>query len=461
MTWRNKVTDKQIKTLQSVLIHIAQEEIPEKDINLWHSLQKNLSSSQLIKKRGTKMMFSRNSSKLKRNLSIRISVGVGLSLAIIAAVIFLTPERQVLAEAFKHLFMPFTADQFPKSSPGELIGPTEAPTFAVTLMPSSDHGAVATPGDSAGELVNESDDPCSIDPYGYACEVQHAENKAGFDALEFPSDPKNFIFEGVIKAEPGEIMMEYDVIGGGGFLYLSQGLGEFSSFTGLVPENDIEQVWVGTNRGEYVMGDWAIGGVYKEVTWVSCCRYRLRWTEGDRWFEIDKQASLGPVTNYMTREVMIEMGKNLVSHPVEATSPRMDHLSLAEASQQTTVPILSPSSIPQGFQFGYASYDKDLSKLVLKYYPNGDPMRGNAEMVIVETPLDKVNLAPGENGEELKGETVVIKDYPGIFFSSDPGNHILSWRTDTLKITLSVRSNQYYGAQFTKEQILEIARSMQ
>ena len=154
----------------------------------------------------------------------------------------------------------------------------------------------------------------------------------------------------------------------------------------------------------------------------------------------------------------------MVDQPSPTQSLRADYLtSLTEASQLTEFEILAPSILPDGFRFDYASYDKDLSQLRLTYTPGGtqgsEP--GAASILIIETPLDKLSLAPGVIGEELKGETVNINGYPGTYFSDNPYDHWLTWRTSSLKITLMVYSTkELYGGSFTKEQILEMGKSM-
>lgn len=283
---------------------------------------------------------------------------------------------------------------------------------------------------------------------------------AGFDAKEFPADPRGFHIQAVAQAKPGEIWLEYDVIGGGGYLYLSQGIGnEFSPFTGAVLESAIETVQVGDHVGEYVAGDYFYGGVLTETTWLPCCRFQLRWTDGEHWYELDKQSAMTQ-TDYMTRDVMIQMAMQLVDQPAPAKGPRADYLtSLAEATQLAEFTILAPTLLPDKFAFEYANYDKDLSQLRLIYTPPDG--QGIASVLIFETPINKVSLAPGDNGGEIKGEAVDVNGNPGVYFSDNPYSHVLTWQAGGIKITLWVYSSEiWYGGSFTKDQILEIGRSV-
>jgi hypothetical protein len=87
-------------------------------------------------------------------------------------------------------------------------------------------------------------------------------------------------------------------------------------------------------------------------------------------------------------------------------------------------------------------------------------MPGDADILIIETPLDKVFLAPSDNGENLNGEKVEINGYPAIYSPGGLMNHAITWQTNQLKITIGVVSSQAYGATFTREQILKIAESL-
>jgi hypothetical protein len=150
----------------------------------------------------------------------------------------------------------------------------------------------------------------------------------------------------------------------------------------------------------------------------------------------------------------------LVNEPNPVLEPRADHLtSLDEASRLASFTVAAPSLLPDGFVFEYAQYNADLSQLRLFYAPPGG--QGVASISIVETPLDKVSLAPDVNGEEIEGEAVDINGNPGIYFSNDPYSHALTWKSGEIEITMWVYSSEiWYGGSFTKEQILEIGRSV-
>jgi len=393
----------------------------------------------------------------ERKTSIRWLVAAATIIMVILAVwVISEPENNVLAQAWRNLFNTIEEEELPLPSSEQLATPTFAPAFAVTFTSSA-----ATPVPILTDPKPSNNKACDQDPYGYSCKVAQAEKRAGFDAREFPQDPDAFVFRNVVRAEPGIIMMEYDLIGGGGYLYFSQGTGnEFPSYSFGVPENAIEPVLVGMYPGEYVVGEYVVGGIYDTYTWLPAVRQRLRWLEDGKWYEIDDQSAT-PATEYITKEYMIQMALNLVYEPNADRTIREDYLtSLEQTAQLTEFNFLAPTILPRDFKFSYADYSTDESRLVLHYYPSGAEDKGIAEIKVVETLLDKVHLSPIWNGEDIIGETVDIQGITGIYFSDSPYNHIVTWATDTLKITLWVYSSDiWYGAAYTKEQVLEIAGS--
>lgn len=433
------------KRLKQILNQLGSKAFPD-SIDPWTPIQNRLAREQgslPIRKKTSHPLWTRH-----------LALGIGLTLLLFTVMIFISPGGQVLADAFKHLFRVAAAEQFPTPSASELATPTPEPTFSVTLMPAinTETAPILLPAPTG--TPQAALDICGFNTHvwGYACWITNAEKKAGFDAKEFPSAPKEFLFVEVSEANPGMIMLRYDLIGGGGYLYFTQGIGEQGFLSGPAKDSSIEAVMVGQNPGEYVMGDWVIGGQYTTYTWLPCCRTRLRWTEGDRWYELDKEASM-PQVDYMTRDVMIQMALSLVYHPDPIQAPRADYLtSLDEAERFAGFTILAPTVLPQAFTFWYASYDKDLSQLKLNYSTSNRERQG-VTMVIVETPLDKVSLNPGiKDWKKFEGEKVDVNGYPAIYFGDASGGG-LNWDTADLHITLA-------GEIGTREQMVEVGRSM-
>ncbi len=441
--------------LHSMLNHLAQKAALPGEIDLWPEIQVRLAAGKPFSQ-PRKPDMNHISAKNKRYWAAAFGA---LALVLAMALLFALPEGRALADAIRHLFRITSQEQLPKPSGEEIAAPTNVPTFMVTLAPAAAAASTPTPYPLPTSASVTMPDVCVPDLYAYACRIFWAEQSAGWDAKELPADPAGFVFKDVLIANPGEILLEYDMIGGGGYLMFSQGPGDhFPSFTGMAPESAIEEVQVGPFQGEYVVGDYAIGS-QSNAYWQSCCRLRLRWLESDRWFELDKEAS-APQVAYMTRDTMIQMALGLVDRPAPAQRLNPDYLaSPDQAAQVAGFAVATPAVLPEGFVFKYASFNKDLSQLRLNYGPPGDA--GVASILIVETPLDKVPLSPGDNGEALKGETVDINGSSAIYFSDSAYNHALTWQAAGLKITLWVSSSETgYGGGFIRAQVLGIARSL-
>jgi hypothetical protein len=456
------------KRIRLILEQLGQQAFPD-DIDPWTPIQNRLEQHSATRDNKQTPTFP-----LQRRLSRqRMAISTLAGFVIIAVLVLFSLVGEALADNLRHLFQPVSADELPTLSSELLATPTFAPTFVVTLSsvqevspqgksPPSPMEAIpeTTTSDAISQVPNNSLNACHTDPYGYTCQIDKAERITGFDAREFPADPPEFRFSKVY-AEPGYISIEYKVIGGGGYLYLNQGMGkDFPTFTGAAQESAIEPVQVGDNPGEYLEGNYVYGGEYNQTTWLPCCRQRLRWTDGENWYELDKVSAM-PQTDYMTRDVMIQMATELVNQPDPLQSPRLDYLvSLDEVIQVVEFSIITPTLLPDEFNFDYATHDRDLAQLRLNYSPpDGE---GIARIVILQTPIDKVHLAPGDNGEPLEGESVDINGNAGIYFSTDPYSHTLTWKSGEIRIKLLVYSSEiWYGGSFTKDQILEIAKSMQ
>lgn len=439
------------RRLKLVLHHIGCQTFPD-TIDPWAPVKEKLIKEKHLEEQGDLLMLHRP----VRTRQIGFTAGISLIVLLILAFLLFTPSGKAFAQAVFHLFHPTGSEQLPSPSSAEMATPTYVPTFNVTLTAIEPTKVLPMATDPNMSAVAA----CASDPYGYACKIAWAEKIAGFDAKEFPSAPEGFFFKEVSQVEPGVIWLEYDVIGGGGYLFFSQGLGsDFPAFTGAVEESAIEEVRVGPYLGEYVYGDYVIGGQYTKYTWLACCRTRLRWTEGDRWYEIDKEAAM-PQTDYMTKEVMIQMAEQLVFKPEIVKTPILDHLaSLSEVAGVVPFKILAPTLLPPEFDFFYASYDPEITEVKLFYAIPG--REGEASITINEIPLENYTPLPADV-EEMKGAGIVsIHGNQGKYLSQSAYSHLLTWQADGKNITLLVYSNEIlYGGSFTKDQILEIANSM-
>lgn len=434
------------KQLKQIMEQLGKEAFPD-DLDHWTQIQKRLN-------REIALVTQR------RPQRYRLVAGIGAALVLVGLIIALTPAGQALAQALRDFFKIVSVEEIPLPPEEQRATPTYAPTFSAVIAPAASPEPMETPIPMPTGTNDPALAPCYTDINSYACKIAHAEKRAGFDAKEFPAEPKGFAFSGVY-ASPGEISMGYDWISGGAYLNLNQGIrDEFPDFMGAVQEDAIEEVVVGENRGQYVVGMYVYKGDPLEVAWVESARFRLRWMEGDHWYEIDVAGDIGPDFPYNDRDYLIEMAENLVSQPEPQQGPRADNLTnMEDAAHLARFTPLEPGILPEGFYFDHGEYDVETFTLQLEYTPGE---QGIAIVSVWETPADKAHLSPELGEIPFEGEEVEINGYTGMYYSRDPYSHIVIWRTDELRILVNVYSSEmWYGGSFTKEQILEIARSVQ
>lgn len=437
---------------RQVIHHLAEIDVPG-DKDAW----------QIMKKRLAKNESANRGRPHLRGITLRLVTALGSAVVIILVIFAIAPARHALAEALRWLFNATDAQEIPIENSLRVATPTFAPTFSITLSPVAAGSLQRTPALVPTDIDPISKSACADDPYGYTCKIAWAEKKAGFDAREFPAVPDHLKFDDVYVNRNNEIIIQYSLIGGGGYLYFFQGMdNEPQSTTSEVYSGAIEKVMVGNYPGEFVAGMFVTTGDPPVYSWSPAGRARLLWTEGERWFELDSEACM---KTYFCpgRDELIQMASQLVDKPLPENGLNEGYLeNLDEVDQLADFDILVPTILPQKFEFSYASYDSDLYQVEINFCPTDMQDQGAARIMIVETPIEKVFLNPTENEKEITGENVEINGQSGIYVSNSGFYHILTWQHEKLRITLSVYSSDlWYGGIFTKEQVLEIARSMQ
>ncbi|MEN6436633.1 MAG: DUF4367 domain-containing protein [Anaerolineaceae bacterium] len=435
--------------MKSLLIqHFAEESIPEVP-NAWQIIQNRAATE-----------FQENFMREPHNRStplIRLGITFGVIFLIVALLLIKLPDGSALAERIKHLFNISSATMIPYSHPNEGATPTFAPTYKITLVPVVYSDVVETPKPE----TRDENKSCEEDPYGYFCEIALAEKKAGFNAKEFPSIPKGLKFDDVYVTDNDVLIISYSAIGGGGYLYLTQGMGtEAESLSSPVLESEIKYIQIGDYSGEFVEGMYITTGDPPVYTWSSTGAKRLIWTDGEKWYELYSLLCLGPNLS-PTQEDLIQMAIQLVDEPYQNRDLNPEFLSSVEdASELAGFLILTPNILPKDFTFSYASYDKESSQVTLIYRPEGAEDSGVAEITILESPIDE-SKPIDEFDETIKWETIEIQGKPGKYFSLSEFGHKLIWDIDGVHVILSFYSSDiWYGGGITKEQILDIATSI-
>lgn len=400
------------------------------------------------------------------------------SLIALAGILLLvvTPPGRAFAQSLFRFFVPAQRVSFPvPESSSEIDVSTPAPTFALPLatVPPSSHAPVKSPIPSCGR------------PSEYACQIALAELQVGFDAREFQAVPQGFVFAGVQSdAALRSLTINYDVFEGGGSLTLQQGEGDLlisTSSWGEVPASAIQKVEVNGNYAEFARGVFVVLPGTASATWNADVPVeRLRWSEGDRWFSLEKFGDTAPV-EYLDKEAMIALAASLVDRPSQLTIPSLGDdykLSLAEVETAAGFDVLEPTILPAGFEFMFAQYDPAGQFVRMMYRPI-EQDQASAGLLILQTPrrvagdLSSCSVCPAGMEEQVQVNGTIAYYTRGALFTGsdieplstpvwqpDDPNYSLTWATPDLIITINFSANEWYGGQISREDLIRIAESM-
>ncbi|MHB1384724.1 MAG: DUF4367 domain-containing protein [Bellilinea sp.] len=400
-------------------------------------------------------------------LRLRFGLGLAAVLLLFGLIFGQMPEGQALAESIRHFFKIAAVTEIPVTDPNLLSTPTLAPTFAVTLAPAVNTEPTKTPPPTPEGFTLEDTQACQTDPYGYRCKIAWAEKKAGFDVKEFPSDPLEMRFDELYIKDSNEVWIRYSAVRGGTYLSLVQRPDNGYTKYGVgVPEDSVQQVMVGEYPGEYVAGLFAVGMGETSYSWKQDGgKYSLRWADGERWFEIINFGCVG-ITQYCSEEELINLALTLVDKSAPFNGPRADFLkNVKEAEEISGFDVLEPGILPDGFKFSSGRYDKDKSEIVLSYKPADPDQWHFANLEIFQIPLDRYSYPDSSDSDNVTLEPVNINGHSGTLFFDHEGNDkyifgSVKWQTDEWVFILTLHATDAYGGTFTREQVLEIARSV-
>lgn len=268
--------------LRQTLKQLAEQAVPD-NVNLWPAIYAQLRSQD----KGTTHMQSQIHQSRRRWLALSLAAVV-LGLAVIAA----TPQGQALAQRLLQFFTPAAAPSFPV--PVAVAPDALAPTAEPPASPPGCEGLV--------------------DFAALTCHVAQAEAALGFDLKAPTADLAglDFVYAQVF-AEQRTAQFVYNAAGGGAGLSLTQGKGQPGDirWEEIPAEAVVEKVKVAGYEGEYVRGRFVVFANASEATWnPDAPTQRLRWREGDTWFELALDGAVEPV-EYLDREALVMLAEGL------------------------------------------------------------------------------------------------------------------------------------------------------
>lgn len=386
---------------------------------------------------------------------------------LLIAFVGLTPQGRAFAQNIIEFFTVTEQSSLPLSEEELASFYTPDPPRALSLVE-------VTPLSQSSEYCSSPEDVKT-----YQCEIKQVESGLEVDLKEFSTTPPSHIFADV-WSYPNSLSANADTYtvgilyqGQGKYLSLAQGNGDFppDSDWDKALQSAVQRVTIGEFEGEYVNGSFGLRNGDNKLTWDSSgTDQRIRWKEGDRWFELT--AFGGPGTSgYLDKDALISLASSLVYQPEnseqtpEAALEFIPNIALAEKICGCN--ILQPTKLPSDMGFDHASYDPERKSITLIY--------GYRALRIVQTPLDSAlfrDLNAYNNVETIRvGEVTgwygISPEYETIWESTTQPTFpitnsysVILWITDDTVYQIYFDQSFSGGDFITKEQMIEIAESL-
>lgn len=402
----------------------------------------------------------------------RAAVMITLFFLLLAFGFLLTPQGQAWAQKLFQFFTP-AENEFIPIPPEEVRAipatRTPVPTFFVTV----EEVKVLTP-----TPTNTPDPSCASQEaqLSYFCQIQAAEALAGFDAMELPFDPKGMKFSSAtFNPERSEIVIEFVVISGGGYLFLSQGIGDYPVFGewDQVPAEAIEQGTVDGKYAETVLGTFITYVGATSAEWAPGGDLRLRWRDDDRWFSLEKLGDPYPI-EWIGKTEIINLAESLVdARPTNLLPPTdFEYLkSVEEAEELAGFDVPVPTFLPEGFEFKRAIWADNIVRLLFGPKNTSEEMfflfMGPADEHEIFTCDDCENVQVGPwQGLYWRGifstsvSPITGQPTPTPKWETEARHWQLVWETDTLWFNMWYSPRSHYGGEMDKETMIKIAESL-
>lgn len=385
-----------------------------------------------------------------------------LSLAALAVIAFilLTPQGRAFAQTIFEFFIRTDQGAFPLSDEEIDLFYAPIPTYTLSLVEVTSQ-PFSTGSENCSSLENQRT---------YDCEIQRIERLLGYDIKEFSSAPTSWFFRQA--GSQNDAVITYQT--GGGYLELRQGTGNFppDSDWGKVLASAVQPVKIGEYYGEYVDGSFGVKNGDTNLTWDAVgADQRIRWKEGNRWFELVELAGPG-TSGYLDRESLLSLASNMVYQPgtsEQTTNIDYDFIpNIFLAEKISGLDVKEPTILPVDMTFDYAKYDPERKNITLIY--------GYRSLRIVQTPVEsvliknldsykdvetvKVGGAIGQFGVSPAQKTIWESATPPVFPTNNSYN-VLLWEKDGMVYQIYFDQSFSGGGYLTKEQLIQIAESLQ
>jgi hypothetical protein len=280
------------QTLKQALHQIAAQAIPE-NRDAWPEIRQRLQANKAGFLQKGNLPNKRRSLAHRR---LRTASLAFLAVLVLVSALLLTPQGRVWAQQVLHFFAPADGYSFPISS---------AQMTAAVPPETGDSAAPPTVKPPQNIIIVSDRADCARDDLiaFYLCTVRLAEDLLGYSIKGVPVDSDLLVFSSLqVDKNQQKAMLSYGYLGYPGTdhsVWIQQGIGNFplGSEWDQVPEEAVRAVQIGEYQGEYVQGAYIVRPGATQATWtVEIPMARLRWKEGNRWYEIFKAGQPEGVT---------------------------------------------------------------------------------------------------------------------------------------------------------------------
>jgi hypothetical protein len=326
----------------------------------------------------------------------------------------------------------------------------------------------------------------------YTCEVQQAAAAAGFIPWQFEQAPVGLSFN-VAWYQPGLTAIWYGK--GAGELGVLQSRQDFTALETSdwfsVPEDAIQQVTVDGQPAEYVNGGFVSQPGEDSAKWEQDSGHiRLRWKNGDWWFQIVKwgQPNMEPQELADLAATLVE-DESLVNINAQSESTQEEvnqaYLSIAEVEEVIGKSIKIPSIIPVDLPFSHIRLFSDDAVMVFYGDFAADKMRINGSILTFSQypKFDDFNASMAERYVNYPPEVIHDVSVNGIpaklvygtygigfdengnqtnfgTYSNDPFTVTLSWQDEESVYFLNFSASMSSGTRISDEDMIQIAESV-
>lgn len=461
--------------IRSALQDALEAEIPSTSLHLWPRVKAGFAAGTIPQ--------GKNMHTTLRRIAL-----TALIISALLALFLVTPPGRAFAQRLVQFFTTTEEKSFPLPTEQVLPAPatpTPPPAKILPLEPAGSNPSTPTavPDTTCNTPASKST---------YFCQVKAAEAQAGFNAKEFPNDPKGMKFSKVTyTSSTGEISMEFMVTTGGGYLHLRQGVADFldpERTWGKVPSDAVEQVMVNGRYAEIVSGTFVVYPNANEAVWEPGGQLSLAWRDGKHWFVLEKMGDPYPI-EWITKDQLIKLAEGLVDERPAGAVPPLDPEYLTTVEQAEALAgfdIPTPALLPAGYNLKRVVWADHVVRLV--YGPKGS---SESELLIFLGKITDYQVSPcsvcpaGINECSVcppgAVETAQIGSWQGwywrgIFHSpaasvagqpaptpvweGDASHWTLTWNSDTFWFSIVYSPAYNSGKETNKETLIKIAESM-